>query len=265
MKPERRSAGFPRGAASGGAGLALLAVLLAAGEAAAQGESAGEAATRPVTLIVALAAFSLVPFVLMTATSYVKISVVLNVLRNALGAQQVPPASVTSAVAVILTLYVMYPTIEECRAKAAPLLESESGEELLSKESAAKLLETARAVKEPMTAFLGRNASASSVHLFMSLARAKMGGSATTAPPSEKDLRILLPSFLITELEEAFFIGFLIFLPFLIIELVISNILLSLGMHMLSPTTISLPFKLLLFVSVSGWEILSRGLIMGYG
>ncbi len=250
--------------------LAALAVfgitLAAAGQAAAGGEGASDFASRPVTLIVALAAFSLVPFVLMTATSYVKISIVLNVLRNALGAQQVPPMAVTSAIAVILSLYVMYPTIEECRKKAAPLLGSEGEEDLLSKQSAARLIETAEAVEGPVKDFLRRNASASSVKLFLSLARSRAGtGDAGVKPPGEGSLSVLLPAFLITELEEAFFIGFLIFLPFLIIELVISNILLSLGMHMLSPTTISLPFKLLLFVSVSGWEILSRGLVMGYG
>jgi type III secretion protein R len=241
-------------------------VLAAAGQAAAGGEGASDFASRPVTLIIALAAFSLIPFFLMTATSYVKISIVLNILRNALGAQQVPPMAVTSAIAVILSLYVMAPTIDECRREAAPLLKSEGGEDLMSKQSAARLIETAQAMEGPVKGFLRRNASASSVKLFLSLARSRGGAKdAGWKPPSEGSLSVLLPAFLITELEEAFFIGFLIFLPFLIIELVISNILLSLGMHMLSPTTISLPFKLLLFVSVSGWEILSRGLVMGYG
>lgn len=240
--------------------------LLRAGKAVAGVEDqVADFATKPVTLILALAAFSLIPFVLMTATSYVKISIVLNILRNALGAQQVPPASVISAIAIILTLYVMFPTIELCRQKAEPLLNESGQGDLLSRQNAARLIETAEAVKGPIKDFLRKNSSVSSIKMFLSLARSKMTGDIKGKKPAlENDLRVLLPSFLITELQEAFFIGFLMFLPFLIIELVISNILLSLGMHMLSPTTISLPFKLLLFVSVSGWEILSKGLIMGY-
>ena len=245
----------------------FLAVLYAADAAGAEaaGDGVADFSTKPVTLILALALFSLVPFILMTSTSYVKVSIVLGVLRNALGAQQVPPASVTSAIAIIITLYVMSPTIEQCRQKAQPILDMQSDEDLLSKRSAASLMETAEAVKEPIKEFLRGNASSSSVKLFMTLAQRKTpDGAKKGEKPSPGDFKILLPAFLITELQEAFFIGFLIFLPFLIIELVISNTLLSLGMHMVSPTTISLPFKLLLFVSVSGWEILSKGLIMGY-
>jgi len=246
---------------------------LAAAQAAASSPAGAGLAMKPVPLILVLAALSLLPFAVMTATSYVKISVVLSILRSAIGAQQVPSTTVVSAIAVVLTIFVMEPTVEECRAAAGPLLTEGTGGDLLGGESAARLVGALGAVKEPVKGFLRRNASPRAVKLFAGLAAGRRGGAAAgvkgasppSPPPGEGDLRVLLPAFLVTELEEAFFIGFLLFLPFLVIELVVSNILLSLGMHMLSPTTVSLPFKLLLFVSVSGWEILSRGLVMGYG
>ncbi len=245
--------------------LVILFLLPATGSAAMGDEGISDLATRPVPLIIALASLSLLPFVIMSATSYVKISVVLNILRHALGAQQVPPASVVSAVAVVLTIYVMMPTIDKCRQVAGPLLEARSNENLFSRQNAAKIIDTLNAVKEPIREFLRHNSSTAAVSLFHRLAHGRISGDGKTKQPAAaNDLIVLFPSFLITELQEAFFIGFLIFLPFLVIELVVSNILLSLGMHMLNPTIISLPFKLLLFVSVSGWEILSQGLVIGY-
>lgn len=117
--------------------------------------------------------------------------------------------------------------------------------------------------KEPLRAFLRRNAGARETALFLDLAR-------RSRPPDQRadvgrdDLLVLLPAFLITELAEAFQIGFLVFIPFLVIDMVVANVLLALGMHMLSPTTVSLPFKLLLFVLVDGWYLLARALVLGY-
>lgn len=220
-------------------------------------------ASRPVVLIIALALFTLIPFVLMMTTSYVKLVVVFHILRSALGTQQVPPNAVIAGLALILTVYVMTPTIEECRIRAGPLLEAESEEDLLSKESADLLLKTVDAVKEPLRDFIRNNSSADNVGMFLDLARKRATPRAREAITGD-DFKILVPAFVVTELTEAFLIGFVLFLPFLVIELTVSNVLLSLGMHMLSPTQVSLPFKLLLFVAVNGWQLLAHGLVMGY-
>jgi type III secretion protein R len=221
-------------------------------------------ASRPVVLIIALALFTLLPFVLMMTTSYVKLVVVFHILRNALGTQQVPPNAVIAGLALILTVYVMSPTIEECRTRAGPLLELESEQDLLSRQSADLVLQTVEAVKEPLRGFLERNAAADNVEMFLDLARKRAPSDEAAERISEGDFLVLVPAFVVTELTEAFLIGFVLFLPFLVIELTVSNVLLSLGMHMLSPTQVSLPFKLLLFVAVSGWQLLAHGLVMGY-
>ncbi len=221
-------------------------------------------ASRPVVLIIALALFSLLPFVLMMTTSYVKLVVVFHILRNALGTQQVPPNAVIAGLALILTVYVMSPTIEECRSRAGPLLELESDQDLLSRQSADLVLQTVEAVKEPLRGFVQRNASPDNVEMFLDLARKRAASDAAAERISADDFLVLVPAFVVTELTEAFLIGFVLFLPFLVIELTVSNVLLSLGMHMLSPTQVSLPFKLLLFVAVSGWQLLAHGLVMGY-
>jgi len=227
------------------------------------GEKGASASFSPVTLIIILAALSLLPFILMTATSFVKITVVFSILKNALGAGQIPPASVISGISIVLTLYVMQPVIWKCYDKAKPILDAKEEGDILTRHNAEKLIELFNECKEPVKDFLLKNSSPTSRKIFLDMSTSR-NKSAGKTPPSQNDFAILLPSFLITELGEAFFIGFLIFLPFLVIELVVSNVLLSLGMHMLNPTTVSLPFKLLLFVSVSGWEIISRGLVMGY-
>jgi len=200
----------------------------------------------------------------MKATSYVKITVVLHILRNALGMQSIPPTTVVTGLAAILSVYVMYPTGVEMGRVAEPLFAEESEEDLLSRGSADLLIRAAIEMREPLRKFLERNAHRSDVRLFLDLAR-------RSRPPEERadvrpnDLIVLLPAFVVSELTEAFQIGFLIFLPFLVVDMVVANLLLALGMHMLSPTTVSMPFKLLLFVLVDGWALLSRGLVLGYG
>ncbi len=221
-------------------------------------------ASRPVVLIMALALFSLLPMVLLLVTSYAKIVVVFHILRNALGTQQVPPNTVIAGLALVLTVYVMSPVIEECRVLAAPLIETESDEDLLSRQSADLVVRTLDAVKEPIRGFLSRNAASDNVAMFLSLARARAGSDEAREKLTTSSFFVLIPSFVVTELTEAFLIGFVVFLPFLVIELTVSNVLLSLGMHMLSPTQVSLPFKLLLFVAVNGWQLLAQGLVMGY-
>lgn len=242
-----------------GAALAVGGVLAIAPLAAAQAEPSG--APQPVVTLLAIGALTLLPFLFMTTTSFVKIAVVFSILRNALGTGQVPSGTVITALAAILTLYVMAPVGAQIAEEAGPAAEAIDPSDPLADVEA--LTAAIDAGVTPLKAFLERNAGERERALFLALAR--------DARPDDQrddvaadDLLVLLPSFLITELSEAFQIGFLVFLPFLIVDLVVSNVLMSLGMHMLNPTQVSLPFKLLLFVLVDGWYLLARALIVGY-
>ena len=220
-------------------------------------------ASQPVLSLVALAALTLVPFVFMATTSFVKISVVLSILRNALGTGQVPSGTVITGLSLILSLYVMAPVGEEIVEAASPTAGQIDAAAPLEGESFDALVATVDAGSAPLREFLARHAGDREQALFVDLAR-QVRSPDRRAEVSATDLMVLLPAFLITELTEAFQIGFLVFIPFLVIDMVVANVLLALGMHMLSPTTVSLPFKLLLFVLVEGWYLLARALVLGY-
>lgn len=211
------------------------------------------------TTLLAIGALSLVPLLFIASTSFVKLSFVFSVLRNALGTGQVPSGIVISALAAILSFYVMAPVFAEMAERGAVPAARIDPDALLGAQSVQALAETWTASKAPLQAFLQRNAGERERELFARLAR-KGGGAGIDAA----DLRVVLPAFLITELKEAFQIAFFVLLPFLVIDLVVSGILLSLGMFMLSPAVVSLPFKLLLFVLVDGFYVLSEALIAGY-
>jgi type III secretion protein R len=213
--------------------------------------------TRPLALVIALAIVSLLPFVLMSVTSFVKISTVLQIVRSAIGAQSVPSNTVVMALAAALTLLAMAPVGSRIVARAAPLLDGKEHD------TAAWVRQGIDAVREPMRDFLGANTSAREKARFVTVAK-NARPEADRAAVAETDLPVLVPAFVVTELTEAFAIGFLLFLPFLIVDLVIGNILLALGMQTLSPTQVSLPFKLLLFVAIDGWGLLSQALVAGY-
>lgn len=218
------------------------------------------------TTWLALAALTLVPFLLMVTTSFVKISVVFSILRSALGTAQVPSGAIVTALAAILSLYVMAPVARQIVDQAGGALARIDRDDPLSEESTPSVLSAVQDGAKPLTAFLQRNAGDREQALFVRLSKER-AAKADVAPEKafEADsFLVALPAFLITELAEAFQIGFLIFVPFLIIDLVVANVLLALGMHMLSPTTVSAPFKLLLFVVVDGWFILSEALVSGY-
>ncbi|KFA89543.1 type III secretion system export apparatus subunit SctR [Archangium violaceum] len=219
-------------------------------------------ASRPLVLMLALAALSLVPFVLMMVTSFVKISVVLSIVRSALGTQQIPPTQVITGLAIILTVYIMAP-VGQAMYRAAEVDILAKGPSLLSSESVGTLLEAANKSKEPLRAFLIKKVTAKDRALFFNLAR-KMRTEEDRKDLTDKDFMTIVPAFVVSELKEAFQIGFLLFVPFIVIDMVVANILLALGMHMLSPTTISMPFKLLLFVLVDGWYLIAKGLVVGY-
>ena len=208
---------------------------------------------RPSELLLLLGALALAPVALVTLTSFLKMSVVLGVVRSALGAPQVPPSSAVTGLALALTVLVMAPVGEEALAavQAAP-----PGRDL-----AATLATAGRAV-EPLRGFLARFARPDDREVFLDLARRARPAAAAEA--TDADVAVLAPAFVVSELRRAFTIGFLVFLPFLVVDLLVANVLLALGLTQLSPTSISLPFKLLLFVAVDGWKLLARGLVLGY-
>jgi type III secretion protein R len=157
----------------------------------------------------------------------------------------------------------MAPVGGKVYAEIEPVLDDAKGASLTSGESVQAMIAAGKQAREPVREFLVKHAHARDRAMFTDLAR-RMRDPADRDSVSNTDLLILAPSFVTSELKEAFAIGFLLFIPFLIIDMVIANVLLSLGMHMLSPTTVSLPFKLLLFVMVDGWALLTRGLVLGY-
>ncbi len=220
-------------------------------------------ASRPLVLMLALAALALVPFVLMMVTSFVKISVVLSIVRSALGTQQIPPTQVITGLAVILTVYIMAP-VGQAMYRASEMDILAKGPALLSSESVGNLLEAANKSKEPLREFLNKKITAKDRALFYNLAKKMRASEEDRKDLSERDFMIIVPAFVVSELKEAFQIGFLLFVPFIVIDMVVANILLALGMQMLSPTTISMPFKLLLFVVVDGWYLIAKGLVVGY-
>ncbi|MFL5305493.1 MAG: type III secretion system export apparatus subunit SctR [Polyangia bacterium] len=217
---------------------------------------------RPLVLIVAMAALSLIPFALLMMTSFVRISVVLSILRSAIGTPSVPPTQVLTGLALVLTIAVMAPTAERIYAAAGPSLVSATSAEATGAETVAALQAAADRGKEPLRAFMLKHVAAADRASFAALARKMRDG--TTGTVTDSDFIVIVPAFVTSELRRAFQIGFLLFIPFLIVDLVIANLLLALGMHMLSPTTVSLPFKLLLFVLADGWHLVVRGLLEGF-
>lgn len=212
------------------------------------------AAFTPGSALVVVVLIALAPFFAVMVTSFTKIVVVLSLLRNALGLQQVPPNVVLNGMALVLSVYVMYPTIQQMAAA--------SGETQVPAE-AGRMFAAADRAKEPLRAFLIRHSAADERAFFQRTQQrvARQNGTDAAGP---RDFIVIIPAFVVRELTVAFQIGFLIFLPFLVIDMVVSNILLAMGMMMLSPVTISLPFKILLFVLVDGWVKLSHGLVLSY-
>jgi type III secretion protein R len=241
-----------------------LALLLPAGARAASAHGHDTAmASHPLTLILAMAALSLIPFALLMVTSFVRISVVLSILRSAIGTPSVPPTQVLTGLALILTIAVMAPTGERMYAAVAPVLGMAAGADLASGETIAALEAAVDRGKEPLRDFVLKQTAAGDRASFYALAL-KMRPAAQRAAVSDRDFTVIVPAFITSELRRAFQIGFLLFIPFLVVDMVVANLLLALGMHMLSPTTVSLPFKLLLFVLADGWQLVIRGLLESY-
>ena len=209
----------------------------------------------PSSALVTVIVIALAPFVGVMVTSFTKIVVVLSLLRNALGLQQVPPNVVINGMALVLTIYVMLPVGLEVseRLENAPVMGSGTD----------AMMARADVAKEPMRDFLMKHSHERERQFFLKTAQKNLPPE-RAAMLTERDFVIVVPAFTVSELSAAFQIGFLIFLPFLVIDLIVANILMAMGMMMLSPTTVSLPFKLLLFVLVDGWVKLSHGLVLSY-
>lgn len=204
-----------------------------------------------VKIIIVLTLISLAPFLLLMMTCFTRIIIVLSFLRNALGLQQTPPNQVLIGLALFVTFFIMQPVLAEVNETALKpyndgLIETE---EFLDRASI------------PMKEFMLKQSTGEEVEMFKSLssdaALANMGA-------QELPLHIIVPAFITSELKRAFLIGFLLFIPFLIIDLIVSSTLMSMGMIMLPPVMISLPFKVMLFVVVDGWGLLMKTLIMTY-
>ena len=209
----------------------------------------------PFFLIIALSAMALVPFLAVMTTSFVKLAVVFGLLRNALGIQQIPPNMAIYGLAIILSIYIMAPvgySIHETLADKEFTWENT--------EQFAKSIEEG---SKPFQEFLKKHTSQREIDFFLKNAAA-LWPEKYASKLTADSFMVLIPAFTVSELTSAFEIGFLLYLPFIVIDLIISNILLALGMMMVSPMTISLPFKLLLFVLLDGWARLIHGLVLTY-
>ena len=232
----------------------------------------------PFALIVLFVGMSLLPFGAMIATSYLNIVILMSLIRNALGIQSIPPNMVINALAMILTFYVMAPVFSEswdiasaemaARKPPAAVAGSQAGAPNPANPAGvgpyAPDLAVVSAASEPFRTWLSNHTPDKQRSFFVRTAEQLWGKDGEPAEIDRESFYILLPSFCVGELTKAFQIGFLVYLPFIAIDIIVSNILLAMGMMMVSPVTISLPFKLLLFVMVDGWTLLVQGLIRGY-
>ena len=241
--------------AVGVAAVALFVALLAASPAGAQdvsinfGQGTG-LTERVIQMIALLTVLSLAPSILVMMTSFTRIVVVLSLLRTALGTATAPPNAVIVSLALFLTAFVMQPALQTAYDTGVkPLIANQITPEQAFDRGT-----------QPLRAFMQKNVREADLKLFMDMAKEP-----PPAKPEDMSLRILVPAFMISELKRAFEIGFLLFLPFLIIDLVVASVLMSMGMMMLPPVVVSLPFKLIFFVLVDGWSLVAGSLIQSYG
>jgi flagellar biosynthesis protein FliP len=200
-------------------------------------------------LILFMGSMALLPFVLAGMTSFLRYVIVFSILKQAMGTQQVPPAVILVGLAIILTLYTMAPVFTDIMTVTEPIL----------KKPNASMVQVLEVGAEPLKNFMLRQTRREDLKLFVEMTR-------STPPASARELTIweVAPAFMISELRTSFEIGFIIFIPFVVVDLVVSNILMALGMMMLSPTIISLPFKILIFVAVDGWSLVVKGLVKSF-
>ena len=214
------------------------------------GDGGGSATGRIVQLIALITVLSLAPSILIMMTSFTRIVIVLSFLRSALGVQQVPPNTVMVSLALFLTFFIMAPVFERAYEQGIQPLIAEDIDEM----------EAFRRAAVPFREFMLHHTHERELRLFMDMARIE-----TVEDPSQTPLQVLVPAFMISEIKRAFEIGFLLFLPFLIIDMVVSSILMSMGMMMLPPTMVAIPFKIIFFVLVDGWYLIAGSLARSFG
>ena len=234
----------------------MTAILLSAHFASAQtlsmdlGPGGGTATGRIIQLLALFTVLSLAPSLLIMITSFTRIVVVLSFLRTAMGTQQTPPNQVLVSLAMFLTLFVMMPTMQQSYDEGIkPLMEEQIDE-----------FEAFDRAIGPIKAFMQKHVREQDLVLF-----ADLSGETDDVLRNDMPLRVLIPAFIISELRRAFEIGFLVFVPFLIIDMVVASVLMSMGMMMLPPIIIALPFKIIFFVLVDGWYLIVGSLVKSYG
>ena len=202
-----------------------------------------------INLLLAITSISVAPFFLISTTSFVRFAIVLGMIRNAIGTNQSPPNPVIISIALFMTLYVMTPTWITIYEKAIIPYQNQ---EISQSEAFSNGI-------KPFREFMLKYTRQQDLSLFIEFSKIP-----TVTNINDVPIYVIIPAFMISELKTAFQIGFMLFIPFIVIDLVVSNILLSLGMFMLSPVMISLPFKILLFVLVDGWNLITMGLLNGF-
>jgi flagellar biosynthetic protein FliP len=213
-------------------------------------EAGGSTTGRIVQLLGLVTVLSVAPSILIMMTSFTRIIIVLSFLRSALGIQQVPPNTVLVSLAMFLTFFIMSPVLERAYTQGIqPLMNEEIDE-----------MEAFRRTMQPIREFMLHHTHERELQLFMDI-----GHIANVTDPQQTPLQALIPAFMISEIKRAFEIGFLLFLPFLIIDMVVSSILMSMGMMMLPPTMVAIPFKIIFFVLVDGWYLLAGSLARSFG
>lgn len=210
----------------------------------------------PVVVLLTLGFLALAPFIAIMVTSFAKIVIVLSLIRNALGLQQIPPNLVLNGLALVLSIYIMAPLALQIVGAAQARITSGP----LEPKALFGIISDARA---PLQQFLGKHAQPREREFFVQSAN-KLWPEEQAKALRNDDLMVLVPAFTVSELTAAFKIGFIIYLAFVIVDLVVANVLVSLGMVMFSPTIVSVPLKLLLFVMLDGWAKLIHGLILTY-
>jgi type III secretion protein R len=206
------------------------------------------------TVTLLLAALSLLPLLVVSTTAFLKIVIVLLITRNAIGVQQVPPSIAVYGIAMMMAAFVMAPTLHAVTGTVS---------QTLQERNLADLPRTATRIVEPLRLFMVKYSKVEDRELFLEKAR-RLWPPEQAATASVDDFFIVVPAFMIAEIQAGFEMGFLIYIPFLVIDLIVSNVLLALGMQMVSPMTVSLPLKLFLFVAVDGWGKLLRALLDSY-
>ncbi len=214
------------------------------------GSEGGGTATQIVQMVALITVISLAPSILMMVTSFIRVIVSLSLLRMALGLQQTPPNTVLMSLALFLTFFIMAPTFQKAYDEGIQPYMNEQIDEKAAFDKSVK----------PFHDFMMRYTREKDLKLFLELAKKP-----AEIKPEEIPLHILVPSFMISELRRAFEIGFLLFLPFLIIDMVVASILMAMGMMMLPPSVIALPFKIIFFVLVDGWYLVVGSLVKSYG